>query len=156
MEQFLRPLTFIHELLNFESIFCYAMVLAGAIALAIRFYVVRFTAKKSMIRTARTSGKIVAFERRDGGDSEDAYYPIAEYKALDKTFRAKISLGQYDQKLPKYAPDGNLMVSFNPNDPSDADLASEELVKWQSLHMTILLYVGIGLLVIGGLGLSVP
>ena len=136
------------EFLNSNKSLYWALFLVGLVILAIRFYMVRYFTRNAKIRTVLTTGKIVSFYKDDDCEGGPVYYPIIEFRALSQTQTIRSSLGQFNDKMPEYAQSGDVMVRYNPLNPSDADQDSPKLLRLQEVYTTYMLFLALALIAV--------
>ena len=124
-----------------ELLFPYAAMFAAIILLGLRVYMKNFVQKKRTLYTGRATGKIVGF--KESQEDPGCFYPLVEFVVSGKAFQFKSSLSQFDQKLRGINDSENVLVRYQPSDPSQADLESEKLKRIEDIYLNVMLFLGV-------------
>ena len=130
-----------------------SLIAAGILCICLRLFVTIYTNRKRKIRTKRVYGKIVSYKKRINTDSADDYLPVLEFSISDKSYTVTSLYAQSKPAPPEFAKSGKIPIAFDPKDPQDADMDAPELRKMTALALSIFLYAGLTLIVVGSLGL---
>lgn len=133
-----------------DRVFPWALIAAGLICFSLRAYIIKYTEQKNRLRTSRTYGRIVSYERRATVDSPDDFLPVIEFSLSNQTYTVTSKYGLAKPEPPKFAEAGRVAIAYSPSDPHDADLDYPELRSSTELAVKILLYAGLAFVGVGG------
>ncbi len=146
--------------MEFVTVLWIGAITSGIAIFLVRLVIFRLLVGAQQRRVGRSTGTVVEVERlihtkQDEGLEEVRHHPVFEFTVGRETLRVRSALGQTYEPSSRHRVGDPVVVRFNPESPSDAEIEDQYISEQIAFLLNYMKIISVFLIALGAIGLSV-